>query len=216
MEHGRKVAAVEKALRELIVDGSLAPGERLRELQLARRFKVSRTPLRQALTSLCAEGLIISSPNIGFSVASMSREEVLELYPIVWTLEVLALEASFEALQANTERLREINARMRRKNIGPLMATTYDREFHEALTGLSSNKRLRQITHEEKLKLLRYETMYMASSSLVLQSTKEHDDIITAIESGSLSKARESLIANWRRGMWAVVAQITQDNSVPR
>src|SRR6516164_2816173 len=84
---------VHALLRERIVSGGLMPGNRLQDVQLAAELGVSRTPVREALLRLEGEGLVESDPNRGFFVAPLSRKEVLEIYPIVWSLECLALDS---------------------------------------------------------------------------------------------------------------------------
>src|SRR6516164_1747566 len=80
-------------LRERIVKGGVPPGNRLQDVQLASELGVSRTPVREALLRLEREGLVESDPNRGFFVAPLSRQEVLEIYPMVWALKCLALDS---------------------------------------------------------------------------------------------------------------------------
>src|SRR5215831_12141198 len=73
-------------LRERIVAGRVLPGSRLPDVQLAGELGVSRTPVREALLRLVREGLVENDPHRGFFVAPLSRQEVLDTYPIVWAL----------------------------------------------------------------------------------------------------------------------------------
>src|SRR6516165_11700079 len=77
---------VHAALRIRIVEGQLLPGSRLQDVQLAGELGVSRTPIREALLRLAGEGLVENDPNRGFFVAPLRREEIREIYPIVWAL----------------------------------------------------------------------------------------------------------------------------------
>jgi DNA-binding GntR family transcriptional regulator len=77
-------------LRNAIVDGTLEPGQRLKEEELARSLGISRTPVREALVMLQAEGLIDASPNRGAAVRSHSAEELDDLYQLRALLEAHA------------------------------------------------------------------------------------------------------------------------------
>src|SRR5579862_2230589 len=73
---------VAAAVRAMIVDGRLAPGERINEVRLSQALGVSRTPLREALGRLAAEGALTSPPAIGYSVRPLDVAEFEQLYDI--------------------------------------------------------------------------------------------------------------------------------------
>jgi DNA-binding GntR family transcriptional regulator len=79
-------------------DGRLKPGQRLEEERLARAMGVSRTPLREALASLARDGLVDAVPHRGFRVPALSVEVVRDLYPIIGSLEALAVRLSGSAV----------------------------------------------------------------------------------------------------------------------
>jgi DNA-binding GntR family transcriptional regulator len=79
-------------LRELIGTGALAPGEKIQEMVLCKRFAVSRTPLREALKVLASEGIVTLQPHRGATVASLSVSELEEVFPVMGALESLAGE----------------------------------------------------------------------------------------------------------------------------
>jgi DNA-binding GntR family transcriptional regulator len=83
------VGAVE-ALREMIVSGALAPCQKLREQELCERLGISRTPLREALRTLAAQGLVILTQNRGAEVAPLTLDDIVALFDVVGTLEALA------------------------------------------------------------------------------------------------------------------------------
>lgn len=90
----RQVLAIELAdrVREMILEGVLVPGEKVPEKALTERFGVSRTPLREALKVLAAEGLIELIPNRGAIIAHQTDAELQEVFPILAVLEGLAGE----------------------------------------------------------------------------------------------------------------------------
>jgi DNA-binding GntR family transcriptional regulator len=104
---------VEEALRNAIISGQFAPGERLRERDLVETLGVSRTSLREALRQIEAEGLVSIEPNRGPVVTTLSYEEVEELYEVRSVLEAQACSGFAErGSSAQMKRLREIFAQM--------------------------------------------------------------------------------------------------------
>jgi GntR family transcriptional regulator of vanillate catabolism len=96
------------ALRELILEGVLAPGRRISELSVAERTGISRTPIRAALQRLEEEGLVATIPSGGFAVKSFSQQDVFDAIEIRGTLEGLA--ARLAAERGSTARLGPLHA----------------------------------------------------------------------------------------------------------
>lgn len=95
-------------IREDLLCGRIAPGARLSELKLAERFGVSRGPVREALAQLTNEGLLISKPNCGVSVAPEPTDDVRDLIiPIRRTIETYALKLFFDAIEERDFRVWE-------------------------------------------------------------------------------------------------------------
>jgi DNA-binding GntR family transcriptional regulator len=89
---------VADALREAILSGELQPGEKLREIDLAERFGVSRNPVREAIGELEQQGLIISEPNRAKTVVSPSDEDLRQAFQVRASLELLALHLAWDQL----------------------------------------------------------------------------------------------------------------------
>jgi DNA-binding GntR family transcriptional regulator len=105
--------AVAERLRELIVEGELAPGAHLNERVLCAQLAVSRTPLREAYRTLAGEGIVELQPNRGAVVASMRREDVEHAFELMATLEALAGElAARRATGAERDELRALHFEM--------------------------------------------------------------------------------------------------------
>lgn len=85
-------ATLTTRLRSLIADGVLPPGSKIIEKELCESFDVSRTPLREAIRALAAEGLVVLTPNRGASVATVSQAQILESFELMGALEGLAGE----------------------------------------------------------------------------------------------------------------------------
>ncbi len=129
----------------MIVDGELQPGEKIIEQALCDRFGVSRTPLREALKVLAAEGLVALLPRRGAVVAKITADEIDELYPVMGALEALAGKLAVARLgQADIERISKLHDKMvnsfvRRDEKNYIKA---NREIHEAIFELASNDTL--------------------------------------------------------------------------
>lgn len=111
-------------LREAISAGDFKAGQKLPELDLCKRFGVSRTPMREALKVLATEGFVTLTPNRGATVASATEEELADLFPIMSVLEALGgelaaermTEAEFQALQMKHDRMAD---HFRKQERGP-------------------------------------------------------------------------------------------------
>jgi DNA-binding GntR family transcriptional regulator len=204
---------VHARLRERIIAGSFPPGSRLQDVRVAAELGVSRTPVREALLRLVKEGLVESDPNRGFFVAPLSRTEVLEIYPIIWTLECMAVEASAPPTLPLMQALRQINAEMASVAADPLRRLELDMRWHHALVELSGNQRLMDLLAGLKQLVRRYETVYMQDQSLVRQSTRDHTAIVEALEQKKTKLAVQLLKENWRRGMDWIAKRL--DESTP-
>src|SRR5215217_4322718 len=77
---GNTVEQMARAIADLIVTGAMQPGERLDEISLANRFEVSRTPVREALSQLCAMGLVDRQPNRSAVVTNMTKENLTSMF----------------------------------------------------------------------------------------------------------------------------------------
>ncbi|MFC3695230.1 GntR family transcriptional regulator [Chenggangzhangella methanolivorans] len=100
-------------LREMIMQGELRPGEKVPEEQLCERFGVSRTPIREALKVLAAEGALEILPHRGAIVARITEEQIAELFPIMASLERLAgALACRRADEADVARIKGLHEQM--------------------------------------------------------------------------------------------------------
>lgn len=100
-------------LREMIMQGELRPGEKVPEEQLCERFGVSRTPIREALKVLAAEGALEILPHRGAIVSRITEDQIAELFPIMASLERLAGSlACARASEADVARMKDLHERM--------------------------------------------------------------------------------------------------------
>ncbi len=132
-------------IRDMILEGRFKPGDKIPERVLCVHFGVSRTPLRESLKALAAEGLVQLVPNRGAIVAKITEKEIDELFPILGALEALAGELVCERLQeADLRRLRTLHERMLDHfHHGEESAyRRLNREFHQTLFDIAGNAAL--------------------------------------------------------------------------
>lgn len=99
-----------ESLRKAIVEGSLKPGQRLMEVQLAEQLGVSRTPVREAIRKLELEGFVIMLPRKGAYVADMSVKDIIDVLEVRSALEGLAANLAAERMdEKEVENLKEIS-----------------------------------------------------------------------------------------------------------
>jgi DNA-binding GntR family transcriptional regulator len=196
-------------LREWILDGTLAPMERLHDLALAERLGLSRTPVREALQRLEDEGLVETSPNRWTRVAPLDPAIANDLYPIIWQLETLALElAAFQLDDAELEQMERANQRLVDALAAgdAVAASGADREFHGVYIDLCGNAELIAILQEAKVKLRRLERHYF-SRHPSRESVAEHTALLTALELGDIAGATAAIEANWRNSQRRLLAE---------
>lgn len=140
-------ASVERAyaeIRQRAMTFALRPGQRINELQLARELEVSRTPLREALNRLTAEGLLTFSVNRGFSCRELDAKEIFDLYELRQELEAGVVRRVAE--RASAEELREVLAFLQETaelpDAGVDELVALDMKFHEWLAELSRNRQM--------------------------------------------------------------------------
>jgi DNA-binding GntR family transcriptional regulator len=134
---------VTNEIRDLILNGRLAPGERIGQAALAERFGTSRIPVREALRQLESEGLVSLVPNSGASVAKLDLHECLEIYKIRELLEPLALSESIPHLSETDIDALEQAAHAMETTTDSDEFLRLDREFHLSSYRGANTMRLR-------------------------------------------------------------------------
>lgn len=132
-------------LREMVVEGELAPGSKINEAELAKFFDVSRTPLREALKVLAVEGLVEIVPNRGASVARMRAADLEPAYQVLAVLEGLAGElAAHNITEAEIAHIRELQDRMEAALARSDLHIYFllNQQIHEAILDASGNPAL--------------------------------------------------------------------------
>ena len=189
---------VYRAVRARIMDGALAPGAFVREKDL-EPMGVSRTPIREALGRLASEGFLERHPHRGFRVPEESLGNLLELYPIVASLELLAGRLALERFTpADIAELKEVNRRLgEAQDRGDVRAMLAQNErFHRIISERGGNRRLALLLDDLRSQLTRLELWYYSGRDRTQRSIREHEEIIAAIERGDRARALSLLERN--------------------
>ncbi|MBA3670680.1 MAG: GntR family transcriptional regulator [Gemmatimonadaceae bacterium] len=208
--HGFRPEQVYQRLRDLIVQGLLAPGSRVVETEVANRLGVSRTPVREALQRLQQDGFVVGAPGAQqarLTVAPLTRADVHELLNIVAELEGLGarLAAGMETPErrALAKVLKGLNAEFHRAGrTAPIdhgQLYEADERLHRAMVEAAAGPRLIVLHDSVKPQAERYIRMYISMLTTDIKaSVAEHDAIIEAIESGAVDDAQRAVQMNWR------------------
>jgi DNA-binding GntR family transcriptional regulator len=202
---------VHRAIVRRILHEELAPGGRISDSVLAQELGVSRTPVREALLRLETEGFLEVAPGRGFFVKPLSAGEVREVYPILWTLEVLALRSAGPPSPGMLARLDRINAQLARPGDDPERRIELDVAWHRTLLEECANQQLLGLIASLKAVIRRYEYAYMQNVGLVPVSTRAHDEIARAVERGDVDAAAPLLEEHWRFGLAKLLPLLESD-----
>lgn len=191
---------VYELLLKKIITGELAPCQRLRIQELSEKFGISRTPLREALLQLENEKLVLTKANRWTIVAPIDPVEALNIYPIIYSLESLALELAYEKIgEKEIEKLKSINNEIEElhEKKDQLNIIKKDNEFHNYIITLSGNTEIEDILSNLKKRVERMELYFYEHSDEHFTTYDQHLKIINALEDKNLDDAKKALTSNW-------------------
>jgi DNA-binding GntR family transcriptional regulator len=183
-------------LRQLLNRGELRPGHFLDLEALEGRLGVSRTPLRDALLQLEAEGFVTILPRRGVQVRSLSRDDIRHIYEVVGALEGAALLAAFPRLgPAEAAALRRLNREMKAAVEAGDFGRYYDRNlaFHDVFLDRCDNERLVRLVRTLKQRLYDWPRRRGFVKAWELSSVREHAAFARLVEAGSARAAADHL-----------------------
>lgn len=171
-------------LRDMIVSGELGPGQKLPEKDLCARFDISRTPLREALKALAAEGMIELLPQRGARVVTITDEELQELFPIIASIEALAgelacdliTEAQLAAITAMHEEMIIAYRELRRLDYSRL-----NRAIHFAIFEAAGNASLLTLYRNLELRIRNIRHTVQQLPADWKEAVGDHEKILKAL-----------------------------------
>ena len=173
-------------LRQAILKGELAPGERLMEIQLAERLGVSRTPIREAIRKLELEGLVLMIPRKGAEVAKISEKSLRDVLEVRRSLEELAIELACQRMTEEEvdfleQTQEEFKAAVACGDAMKIAET--DETYHDVIYKGTGNDRLVQILNNLREQMYRYRLEYIKDVSQHVRLIEEHEEIYRCISS---------------------------------
>lgn len=191
---------VHASLRAAIVDGTLAPGERLRDAELAEWLGVSRTPIREALLRLERAGLVVTLPGRSTTVAPIFHRDLMDAQDVASSLHELAVRLAVPHLSA--EELDEMRAANRdfadaldRSDADAALSA--DDRFHAVAVAACGNALVQELLDQVTPKLRRVERLRF-SSLAGRSSVAQHDRIVALAAAGDVDGAAAAARENWQ------------------
>jgi len=183
---------MQATLEEMIVDGRLSPGEKLDELNLARRFEVSRTPVREAIRSLVATGLVEVDGRRGARVAKMSIPKLLEIFDHMAVLEGLC--ASYAARRASAGDLAQLKTLQEGISLAyeekqPEQFYKLNTDFHDTIYAAARAPYLQSETIKLRRRLAPFRMQVTYQPGRMHATLAEHARIVSAIEAMDAAEA---------------------------
>jgi DNA-binding GntR family transcriptional regulator len=178
-------------LHTAILNGTLAPGQVLRQEELAARFKTSRVPLREALQSLQAEGLVVLRPRRGYAVASLDTQQLIGLMQLRILIEGFAgyagtrrrTPANVKIVSAVWQEMEKLPLKLSRES-HRFRWSSLNRAFHAGIFAASGNEHLLQVSANINAKLDPYVMMDSATMEEQDIARQEHRGILEAFSAG--------------------------------
>lgn len=203
-------------IRPLIVERHLEPGDKVPEKSLCERFGVSRTPMREALKVLAAEGLVRLEPNRGAWVTVVTVEEVEEVFPILGVLEALSGElACANITDAEISHIRQLHDGMmesyRNRKLADYFKT--NQEIHRAILLAAKNPSLTNACQALSARMQRARYAANLSEERWAAAVNEHEQIIQSLEARDGKKLSQVLVRHMQNKQDSVLKRLRKANA---
>jgi DNA-binding GntR family transcriptional regulator len=180
-------------LADEIVRGTLTPGAALDEMELARRFRVSRTPVREAIRQLTASGLIEARAHRAAVVAQPSEERLIGMFEAMAELEALCAGFAAERMTASERHSLELVHEEMRALVydggDPQRAHEVNEAFHGTIYAGAHNKHLAELTVATRARVQPFRRAQFRTLGRLAHSHMEHDRVVVAIMRGERERA---------------------------
>lgn len=202
-------------IKGLILRGEIPPGKRMVESEIAESMGISRTPVREAVHKLEAEGLLTPLPKGGYEVRGLAISDIEETFDIRSTLEsfagyLAAVRHTEKELLPLEEKLEEFQRYLNRHDIKELRRI--NTEFHELLYALSKSPRLIKMIHDLRDEIFLLRKILLNSVEMAHLSNKDHREIIESIKERKAKKVERLLREHILRGKEFILSEIKKGN----
>ncbi|HHV93374.1 MAG TPA: GntR family transcriptional regulator [Firmicutes bacterium] len=208
---------VKQRLREMIMEGELAPGTKILQDQIAEELGVSKTPVLKALHVLESENLVVSVPRRGFFVRKFTLEEIADVFAVREVIEGVAAE---EAAAAMTDKEIKRLANLFEPFEPPLdeeatkAYAAADKKFHNLIVAASRNEFIQQINDMMNVLSISFQPGLLRSPE---ETIPEHQRIVEAIEDRDPLRAREAAMDHlYRTRIWLAEQMRKRSSSLER
>jgi len=210
---GSSVDRIYEQLKQLAVNYKFRPGEPLNEVDLAASFGVSRTPLREVLNRLVAEGLLDFVPRKGFSCKPLDTKRVFDLYEVRCGLEMMSAKLATErASDDEIEALVQFWKTATEKfcTLTPVDCARCDETFHERLAELSQNSELLHMLQNVNARAHYLRLISMEQETYRQSTCAEHQRILQAMQDRNVDAAVNAMAAHVNLRQEQLVAVIKE------
>lgn len=196
-------------IKRMILKGHFKPGERLTENQLSKKLGVSRTPIRESLRKLAAEGLVDISPKSGARISELAKNDIDEIYEIRDVLESFAAEKAASSItdveiETLKKLLRESKKSLINKDI--LRMAQINTKFHNVIYKASKNRRLIKLIDILCTNITKHRELILETGGK--ESIEGHEEILKALIKRDEKAVRESTHKHIVRGREILLKKI--------
>jgi len=189
-------------IQQWIIDGTLLPGEKLNDIELAKALGVSRTPIRESLQLLEVQGFVEMFPGKATQVTAVEKEAITELLPPLAALQALSAELAIPLLSDETISLLESTNKRFSEAVNAqdyFSAIKIDEEFHQIIVDTANNSYIISMIASLQAHVSRL--FFHNSIVLTEESIKEHNQIIELMKEGNARKVSSVMKDNWLRAI---------------
>lgn len=188
---------VYQIIRREVVNRVYHEGEQLKEADLAQRFNVSRSPVREALHRLAGDGILTIVPNRGIFVKEFDEKYIIDVLDLRSLLEQRGISKSPEkltpAIRAELKRMRgEMEEILRTNNAGLDRHSALDTEFHDLIMNLNDNTFISEVSAKVSALNSMFRYVSLQSDDRAMESQREHLEIIDALMAGNVEAAEQA------------------------
>jgi DNA-binding GntR family transcriptional regulator len=211
-------AWVYQEIKTLILCNEIMPGQKLHHQELSERLRVSRTPVREALTRLVQEGYVSFLPNRGFTCKEIRMQEAEELYELREAVEAFAVEKAIANLtETSLDRLRkkielyggDVANRFTRERL------LYDQEIHLEIADLAGNEMLKNtLLHLFERIVLKRRTDGLYDAARGVVAHREHLELLRAMEQREVGQAVQIIRAHIQEGKRNVLTDLQERQAI--
>lgn len=211
MSDQKELSQGQEAYRRILEEvrvGHLLPGDRLMEVELAKRLGISRTPIREAIRQLESDGVVAHVPRVGASIRRLDHAEISELYDMRAVLEGTAARfAARAASEVELAELADIHAAMAAGEGDPYLL---NRQFHAALLDAARNRFLMKAVASIHTTLLILGPSTLHEDERADNALREHAAILAALQARDQDAAEQAMRAHIAAAHGARLKQMRQ------